>query len=377
MSEVCQFCCQPAKYVAKRLCGAHDQQMRRSVLSVEEFTKALAAGESPGRKLKPCSECGTVCAGHSLTCSDLCATVKRRRQQRESKRREWVKDSDKLKKRQRELRKKNPEIYKAIDRKKLERKQKQNPTFCQECGAETTGTNTGRKFCCVACREIAYGRKRRMVHDDQSLMTALALSNVQPVDLSTGGRRKRYVQICLHCGVEFKSVTGCAKYCSKLCRDSLTEDKAPAHYDCNCDVCSVPFRSKRLNAKYCSLECHRKRRAEEKRKPAVVRVATCQIYNQQFAADRKTAKTCSIECRAEAKRRMAAESGLSEEYRERQKLLARIRNNVAPKCTVCGVDMASFTDLRVNRYTCSDQCRKLALQEKNRRTYENRRNRNC
>lgn len=376
MAESCQFCDRPAKYIAKRLCGAHDQQLRRSGLSLEQFRIALASGESPGLKIKPCSECGTECSGHSLTCSLACATEKRRRIQRESKRREWNRNPEKIRKRQRERRLKDPERYRQMDREKLERKQQQNRTFCLECGTETTGRNIGRKFCCVACRDISYSRKRRTATTDQSMMAVIALSNVSETrsDVSDGGRIKRYRQTCQNCHQEFKSVTGTAKFCSQKCRLESRPAVDAIRHNHTCDVCGSAFKHDKSQAKFCSDTCQKKRRAEDKRRPHVIRIVKCEICESEFNADRKNAKACSTECRAESKRRKSRESMLRPDVQQRQKMNYRTRRRIQISCKICGKDMTNFPNLRTNRYTCSETCRKVALKQKNRRSYAKRRN---
>lgn len=385
--QQCRYCDRPAKYVQRRVCGAHDMQMRRSGLTDEQFAAAIASGEQPGRKPHTCPECGTdFVGGKQITCSDRCATRRRRRSQRESKRREYLRDPEKVRSRARSLREKNPEVYRDQDRRRIARKQAQNRRFCEVCGTETTGTRTGRKYCCVDCRNLARKRRRQAGREApagvQAGLAAIALANVPAfAPLSAGGRAMRYQCRCVCCDALFRSVMGTAKYCSVQCRRAASSERqserrqAVPDRNVVCDVCGTRFRTRIANRKYCRKRCATVAASAQRlaaRAPPEEIFRDCDICGERFQADRKTGRLCSPNCRAEAKRREAANAAKRPGFTERQKLQARQRNHTTADCIICGRDMTDFDDLRKNRYTCSEECRRLARKAKQRRSYERR-----
>lgn len=370
----CELCHRPAKSKSSQLCGAHDQQRRRAGMPLLDFLSAIKRGEQPGRKVHACAECGTEFQGTGnnqvTTCSEACATARRRRRSRDSKKRTYHADIEAARQKAKQKRKENPEFYREMDRRKLQRQWKANPTFCLECGAETTGPHIGRKYCCVACRDMARKRQKQVKQETNSSLALLALSNRPD---KAKGRTKRYQVNCVTCGKMFASVTGLAKYCGSGCRP-VNPTKQPKSYQCA--VCGTTFTSSASHAKYCSERCGKDAINAGMRSKATSKKIDrqCVVCKADFIG-RKNATCCSKDCRAEHHRMESRARAQASDVKTRNKLLARLRHNVKLECKICGLDLSHLPDLRTNRYTCSLECKDEAKRQRAKRSYENRKQR--
>lgn len=356
--------CQRESRGPRGLCGAHDIRWRRAGKpDIKKFVAAVRAGQPIGLCMRTCPECN--CSYHAArgkaTCSEACANARYLRQQREAKRREWQRDSDRIKARARARQQADPEHYRAVDR---QRKRHKRPRcICRRCGREFAGKRKDSRFCgvsdcgtpaksCVVCHRSFHGRgdccgakcrrdrwmeKSRLLSRSDTLrddLTMASLAVAAPVAV------EKYLIECAHCGDDFRAEKPHTRYCSETCRRATHADR-------------------------------RRRR----RPPTVRSPIPCAICQRSFVPDRNNAVLCSEECRRRYNVLREQRRHELPDVRDRAKQLARLRLNVQATCIVCRRDMTDLPDLRVNRYTCSDQCRREALRRKNRRTYERRRTR--
>ncbi|MGA2032312.1 MAG: hypothetical protein ABSG68_08665 [Thermoguttaceae bacterium] len=205
-------------------------------------------------------------------------------------------------------------------------------------------------------------------------LAALALANLAPP-------AGRYYLLCRRCGKSFRADRPNRRFgpcCPRQARlNAARSRRPPPRYQRTCRHCGQRFFAARGNAAFCSPACRLADRAKRRRHGPRTERRPCAICGQAFIARRKNHVCCArAECRAayksrlERRRQQRAEVAAARKSRER----ARIKRD-RYRCTVCGRPMAGLPDLRRNRYTCSPQCRREALRQKNRRSYVARRNR--
>lgn len=358
------------------ICGAEFPARPRKLTCSAACAKLRAKRQRPsrtpgrrdelGRLLVACAECGREYPAERgrKTCSDECAQTRYRRAQRAAKRREWERDPEAAREKQRRRRAANVEHYRARDR---ERKKRPPPiAVCRRCGKKFAANRKDARFCSAACAE-----------------------RPKVIDLH-----------CRYCNQLFRGRRG-QKYCSPHCSQramaersrrrqrragldteislaalAIGADRPAGRFFHECVECGEEFRSDSAQALYCAPACRRASLARRKRRgPQRLPPVDCEICGRSFQPDRRNARLCSADCRAEKKRRVMRERQKEPTVRVRSKRLYRRRKGVDLHCVICGRDMSSLPDLRTNRYTCSPACRDEARRQKNRRSYERRKER--
>lgn len=232
-----------------------------------------------------------------------------------------------------------------------------DPRECAECGAAFV-PSTSRLTCSPECRADRRSRhlaERRRAQEELKLRAVATGLN----ERATAGADRRIA--CRQCGRPFLPKRAGQSLCSRTCRGEFRRlSTAPRP----CEVCGTEFTGRKRTDKTCSEEC----RAESKRRRARARLdgnlslgqvpRTCLRCGASFLGH-GNAGYCSGECLTAAKA-----------HRERERV-----SRADYRCTVCGKSLAECGDLKTHRYTCSDECRREAVRQRNRRTYLNRKQR--
>lgn len=231
------------------------------------------------------------------------------------------------------------------------------PRACAICGGEFVPVHTGRLTCSDACRAE---RHRQQIEEYRQ---QLAIAPLGELATQLGERlasaEDRRVP-CRCCGALFLPRGRRRKFCSPVCREYWREQSTRMR---PCVICAKEFQGRKRNDKTCSPDCRagHKRRAATARlngAPSVGQVpCRCGWCGKDFLGHR-AARYCSTLCLQAAK-----------QERERERV-----NRESYACAICGKSMAD-ADLKINRYTCSAECRREALRRKQRRSYLNRKER--
>jgi len=319
--------------------------------------------DAEGFLIAACEICGKKFRANRgrKTCSDSCETTRSRARWRKH----WRSLPDDAKAaasvRARERRKQSPEKLREQDRQRW-RVRKSSPEKAE-----------------------AIRTKAREDYVRRRLAAGLPIREPKPPSPSKDASPRR----CKTCGKVCPP--GRRNYCSRACAKlyrpvadgesiitgleaaALENLPSSGKYSTSCDECGAAFRTNHLTRRICGDECRLARAARKKRRGRATHPCKCEVCGRDFAGDRRTATTCSTECRAEKKRRQANAAASDPAYRERQKWLARKRLGVSVTCVICGRDMTEFENLRKNRYTCSENCRREAARQRGKRSYESRR----
>lgn len=224
---------------------------------------------------------------------------------------------------------------------------------CTECSKSFVPQHSTRKTCSKDCRQVRLFRQH-LARQETKRMAELQQATEQLGERTEAGGDQRIS--CKNCHELFLPFSTSSKstrkkkrvFCSHSCR---LEWRAKSTAERKCVICGVRFCGTKRGQVTCSPEC----RAERKRRRVLERLGgadtagtesrTCERCGADFLGH-KLAKYCSQACLLATKNE-----------REKQRV------NRAYRCKICGSDM-SHLDLKIHRYTCSDQCRAEAYRQK-------------
>jgi hypothetical protein len=221
------------------------------------------------------------------------------------------------------------------------------PIDCLFCGTTLIDRSTRAKYCNSSCKS----------HHVWRTITAKRKENgiVSSADLST--------KMCRDCGRPFQSCRAIQYRCPNCQKESLKVRKrrGPCEIPATCAVCGDRFAADRRGGKICpKKEC----RAERKRKLANSLTSgrstggnanlVCVVCECDFTGHHNTI-VCSRKCRLARLRELSRRRLEIDTYR----------------CVSCTSEIPPEKNGRTYRYTCSENCRKLAMSAKNRRSYTN------
>lgn len=288
---------------------------RAGTPDLTEFVAASIADPMHGLSPLTCRECGVTFRAEKFraTCSPQCATLRRRRTDRESKREMSRENQERQNQLRRDRRAADPSKFKAYDRKKILSQRKHK--VCTMCGVSIVDRQRLVKYCSIECRKEAESQRKRapksLSDEDLSALAAIAIAN-RPEAPSA----PPIYRVECHCGYWFDTTSKRRKLCDR-CRkikkaESLqrssqraVERRNAARKRCLCPQCGDEFEQINGRKIYCSADCRRTAIAKSQDRQ-------CVVCGELFTG-KSNATTCSPECRAEDKRRKARRGWVPEQ----------------------------------------------------------------
>lgn len=300
-SAACVIC--GAKHKALGLCSAHHMQwLQASKPDLPAFVHAVRAGEPIGRVRRVCIVCGEEFSpyGPEKTCSDQCATQHRRRLQRESKRREWERNRDKLVARQR-ARYHSAAGQEAAKRQHKARHQKTMADPERHAKVRQQSRETYRRN-----REEILARRKERIRAKLQEMTAeeLAAYAERQREYTRRWRRRLKQDVNRHeANRRSQRRWRAARQRMRVADDLLAVLAAAANPPPPrpCEICGQPILGRRPGAHTCGPVCDKVRRSQLRAAKRPEKTYICEVCGKPFVRQTSTV-TCSPECRAERRK---------------------------------------------------------------------------